>query len=44
MDIHAWQPDGTEIWYGNEGPLASTGALDNDNYSSFKNVGLITSI
>ena len=36
MDIHAWQPDGTEIWYGNVGPLASTGALDNDNYSAFK--------
>lgn len=32
IDIHAWQPDGTEIYYSNEGPLSSTGRLDADNY------------
>ena len=34
MDIHAWQPDGTEIYYSNRGPHPSTGALDYDTTSN----------
>ena len=31
MDIHAFQPDGQEIYYENRGPLSSTGKLNADN-------------
>jgi len=30
MDIHAWQPDGTHLYWENKGPLSSTGRLDVD--------------
>ena len=31
MDIHAYQPDGDRIYWGNSGPLPSTGRLEMDD-------------
>jgi hypothetical protein len=39
LDIHAFQPDGAEIYYSNEGPLSSTGRLDTDT-SQVNSAGL----
>ena len=40
LDIHAIQPDGSEIYYGNQGPLPSTGRLDVDNLGQVGSNGL----
>merc|ERR1712127_780280 len=32
LDIHAFQPDGEEIYWRNPGPLSSTGRLDKDSF------------
>lgn len=39
MDIHAYQPDGTQIFWDNSGPLTSTGRYDVDS-SSINSNGL----